>query len=235
MAEARRSRDDPCRDQGAERHRCRQLRHRRRVGLDQCLSPLRDGCAAGGGAEHPGAIARSQADVARIDRDLSGQRRAGRRCRAAAAARQGGRRTRLPHRVEFGRRRILEPAHLRGIFRSFARRQHRPFGIRGARRRAQGRRHHGPVADLHFGRRARQALPCAAARRPAFGGWGNAAEGRRPQPLRARPQALRWLRQQGLCAAGGSGRRAADHLGQRQAGRHHGVPHRRSLDDERHP
>ena len=72
-------------------------------------------------------------------------------------------------------------------------------------------------AALRRGPQARRTLQRHAARRPSVDRQGDAVEVRRPQRLRARPQAVRALRQQGLCAAA---HRPARHPGRQR--QHHG-------------
>ena len=165
---------------------------------------------------------------------LPRQPRAGRQRRPAGAARRRRRPARLPHHRQRGRRRSRRPAHLRRrspIRCRSAAPTSRAMSSSTARRKIAVETEQTP--DLHHRRRARQALPHHAPRRPALGRQRDAAQGRRARRLRARPLALRRLCQQRLCAARRPRRRPADHLGQRQDRRRRDLPHRRPLDRDR--
>ena len=146
------------------------------------------------------APSRPQAVPSRARR-LPARARPARGRRGAPDLRGAARPARLPHPRLLGRRRRGLAARLLPVLRGPAWQAHRLLALRGARRQRQAGDHHGRKATLRRGAEARRALFGDAARRPAVDRARDAAALGRLQHLCARPQPVRALHRQGLCAA----------------------------------
>ena len=122
-------------------------------------------------------------------------------------------------------------ARLLPVLRRTARPAHRFLAVRGGRRRRQAGDLGQRQAALRRRPQARRALQHHAARRPAVDGARDAGEVGRVHHLRARPQAVRALFRQGLCAAAYRPARHSAAQRQHQRGRSVDLSHRRPQSD----
>ncbi len=182
------------------------------------------------GSRQPGAArpyARRPQAMAPGARFHAARARYARERRPARPIRAAAQRARLPHAGLLGRFRRRFAARLLPVLGRIARQAHRFLALRRGGGPGQAGDLGQRQAAMRRGPQARRALRDHAARRPAVGGARDAGEIGRLHHLRARPQAVRALFRQGLCAAA---HRPARHPGaqrQHQRGRAVDLSHRR--------